>query len=77
MPTVAVDVPTTIFDAMCRSSAWITEDDAWKSLVASFPGGHGYASQIRDLVLKHKDDGHAYILLFAVKEERIQLLALH
>ncbi|KAH6903402.1 other/PEK/GCN2 protein kinase [Coprinopsis sp. MPI-PUGE-AT-0042] len=77
MPTVAVDVPTTIFDAMCRSPAWLTEDDAWKSLVYSFPGGHGYAAQIRDSVLKHKDEGHAYILLFAVKEERIQLLALN
>ncbi|KAG2024094.1 STE/STE20/YSK protein kinase [Coprinopsis cinerea AmutBmut pab1-1] len=77
MPTVAVDVPTSVFDTMCRSSSWLSDDDTWRSLVAAFPPGHSaYASQIRESVLKHKADGHSYVLLFAVKEERIQLLAL-
>ncbi|TFK23737.1 other/PEK/GCN2 protein kinase [Coprinopsis marcescibilis] len=75
MPTVAVDVPPAVFDTMCKSSNWLTDEDAWKALVAAFPPGHtAYAHQIRESISKHKADGHVYVLLFAVKEERIQLL---
>lgn len=77
MPTLAVDVPSAVFDEMTRNIAWITDEDAWKGLAASFPPQHGaYASQIREAVLRRKMDGHKFLLLFAVREERISLLTL-
>ena len=68
-----------LFDAMARSAAWITDEEAWKPLAAQFPAQHAaYAQQLRETALKRKTDGAApYILLYAVKEDRAQLLALN
>lgn len=78
MPTLAVDVPPAVFDDMIKSMNWITDEDAWKTLAATFPSQQGpYANQIRDSVLRRRMDGHRFLLLFAVKEERVALLTLH
>lgn len=79
MPTLGVDVSPALFDAMARSAAWITDEEAWKPLAAQFPAQHAaYAQQLREAALKRKTDGVApYILLYAVKEDRAQLLALN
>lgn len=62
---------------MTRSSAWITDEDAWKLIVSSFPAQHtAYAQQVREAAVKRKAEGHPYILLFAVREERVQLVTL-
>lgn len=77
MPTVAVDVSPDLFDVMVRNSNWVTDEEAWKPLAAAFaPQTSAYANQIRDAVAKRKAEGHRYVLLFAVKEDRVQLLDL-
>jgi translation initiation factor 2-alpha kinase 4 len=77
LPTLAVDVLPAVFDAMTKSSAWITDEDAWKTIVSSFPAQHtAYAQQVREAAIKRKAEGHSYILLFAVREERVQLVTL-
>jgi len=77
MPVVAIDVPPTVLDSMIRSSAWITEDEAWRNLMPDFlPQHFVYASQVREAVAKRKAEGLHFILLFAVREERIHLLNL-
>ncbi|KAF9457367.1 kinase-like domain-containing protein [Collybia nuda] len=77
LPTLAVDVPPVVFDAMIKSSAWITDEDAWRPIVATFPAQHtAYAQQLREAAIKRKTEGHSYILLFAVREERVQLVTL-
>ncbi|KAJ7163895.1 kinase-like domain-containing protein [Mycena crocata] len=77
MPTLAVDVLPAVFDAMIKTSAWLTDEEIWKALAAAFPAQQWtYAQQIREAVVKRKTEGHAYILLFAVREERVQLLKL-
>ncbi|KAF8959858.1 kinase-like domain-containing protein [Flammula alnicola] len=77
MPVLAVDVTSAHFDAMTKSSAWITDEEAWKPIAAMFPAQHaGYAQQVRDAALKRKSEGNAYILMFAVREDRAQLLAM-
>lgn len=79
MPILAVDVSQAHFEAMLRSPAWITDEEAWKAMTMTFPnppGYPGYTSSIREAVQKRKLEGHAYILLFAVREDRSQLLAL-
>jgi eukaryotic translation initiation factor 2-alpha kinase 4 len=77
LPTLAIDVTQTIFDAMTKNSAWVTEEDAWKPILASFSNQQAlYAQQVREAAAKRKAEGCHYILLFAVREERVHLLAL-
>ncbi|KAJ7186042.1 hypothetical protein C8R46DRAFT_937688 [Mycena filopes] len=77
MPILAVDVLPVVFDAMIKSSSWLTDEETWKALAAAFPVQQwAYAQQIREAVVKRKAEGHPYILLFAVREERVQLLKL-
>jgi len=76
MPILAIDVAPPIFDAMTRNSAWISDDDAWRPILSAFPTSQAaYASQVRDAAAKRKAD-HRFLLLFAVKEGNVQLLAL-
>lgn len=77
LPTLAIDVPPVAFDCMTRNSAWVTEEDAWKTILAAFSNQHvSYAQQIREAAAKRKAEGCHYLLLFAVREERVQLLTL-
>lgn len=77
IPILAVDVPPAAYDAMIKNAVWITDDEAWKAILSTFPLQHSvYAPQVREAVAKRKADGHHYVLLFAVREERIQLLSL-
>ena len=77
MPTLAIDVAPAIFDAMVKSQSWITDEDAWKPIAAAFPTQHSaYAQQLREAILKRRSEGHPFIFLFAVREERVQLLTL-
>ena len=76
MPILGVDVPPNVFDAMIRSSNWITDDEAWKPILSDFPTPHtSYAYQVREAVAKRKGD-HQFLLLYALREERIQILTL-
>ncbi|KDQ55382.1 hypothetical protein JAAARDRAFT_37399 [Jaapia argillacea MUCL 33604] len=79
MCVVAVDVPPTVFDAMvaARNSAWVSDEEAWRQILNGFPSGHSlYAHQVRDAVSRKKGDGHRFVLLFSVRDERAQLLTL-
>ncbi|KDR70022.1 hypothetical protein GALMADRAFT_255390 [Galerina marginata CBS 339.88] len=77
MPVVAVDVSPAHFDVMTKTSAWISDEEAWKPISSMFPPQHaGYGQTVRDAALKRKVEGHSYIILYAVREDRAQLLAL-
>lgn len=77
MPVLAVDVAPSHFDAMIKSSAWLTDEEAWKVISAMFPPQlAGYGQTVREAALKRKAEGHSHILLYAVREERTQLLSL-
>ncbi len=78
IPTVAVDVPTTVFEEMIKNTGWVTDEDAWKAIAASFPPQHSaYAHQVREAIIKRKSDGCKFLILFAVREERAFLLTLN
>ena len=67
------------FEAMAKNAAWAKDDDqeAWKSVLASFPAQQtGYAHQIKYAIAKRREEGCKFILLFAVRGERICLLDL-
>lgn len=76
MPTVVVDVPTNVYDAMTRSSAWLTDEEAWRALLVLFPGPTVYPSQIRETLLAKKEEGYPFVMLFASREHRMQLVQL-
>ena len=70
-------MPPVVFDHMVRSSAWISEEEPWKSILTTFPTTlTAYAQQIREAAAKRKAEGHRFLLLFAVREERVQLVTL-
>ncbi|KIK54868.1 hypothetical protein GYMLUDRAFT_206162 [Collybiopsis luxurians FD-317 M1] len=75
MPVVAVDISSSLFDALTRNAAWLTDEEAWKTIVGEFSTA-GYAQQVRDAVAKKKNEGNSWILLVGVKEERAGLLNL-
>lgn len=75
MPTIAIDVPPVVFDQLVKSSSWLMDEEMWKEICAAFPTQQAsYPQQIKEAVLKKKADGFRFILLYAVKEERMQLL---
>lgn len=75
MPMLVVDIPPASLALLAKSSTWITDDDAWKSISGTFIN-HIYAQQVRDAVAKRKADGYPFILLYATREERATLLQL-
>lgn len=75
--TIAVEVSTAVFDEMAKNSNWLTNDEALRTLSAGLPTQHaGYAQQIRDAILRQKADGHRYVLLYGIRQDRIALLTL-
>lgn len=78
LPMIAVDIPPVVFDAIARSDAWVTDDDAWRAILSLVPSHQiAYALQVRDAVAKRRDEGGSeFVMLYAVKEERIALLNL-
>jgi translation initiation factor 2-alpha kinase 4 len=77
MPTVVVDVAPVVFETMIKNTVWLTDDDAWKALCGLFPPQHAsYPQSIRDAISNKRSEGYRYILLFSMREERMQLLHL-
>ncbi|KIL60768.1 hypothetical protein M378DRAFT_906708 [Amanita muscaria Koide BX008] len=77
LPTLAVDVPPTVFEAMVRNSSWITDEEAWKAMLSLFPPqSTAYAQQIREAAAKKRAESHRFLILFAVRDEKVQLLSL-
>ncbi|RPD79604.1 Serine/threonine-protein kinase [Lentinus tigrinus ALCF2SS1-7] len=75
--TIAVEVSTPVFDEMAKSSNWLSNDEALRTISAGLPTQHaGYAQQIRDAILRQKADGHRYVLLYGIRQDRIVLLTL-
>ena len=75
MPIIGVDVSPTVFEEMSKNTDWVSDEDAWKNLLAAFPTSHvSYAHQVRDSVIKRKMEGAKFIALYAVREERASLL---
>jgi translation initiation factor 2-alpha kinase 4 len=72
---VAIDAPVEVFDAMARNDKWVENDEAWRTIAQGFPTQYsGYANQVREVVLRKKEDGVQFLLLFSVKEERMALI---
>ena len=77
IPVIAIDTPANIFDILCQSSSWVTDDETWKTVASSFPlSSTGYAPQIREAISRRQAEGHRFVLLFAVRDERVHLFAL-
>lgn len=77
IPVIAIDTPANVFDLLCQSSSWVTDDEAWKAVASSFTlSSTGYAPQIREAISHRQAEGHRFVLLFSVRDERVHLFAL-
>ncbi|KIJ60152.1 hypothetical protein HYDPIDRAFT_139699 [Hydnomerulius pinastri MD-312] len=77
IPMLVIDVPNTVFDGLVRSSNWVHDEEAWKTIVASMPAlQSAYAQQVREAAAKRKAEGHPFLILYATREERMQVLSL-
>ncbi|KAF8625130.1 hypothetical protein AX15_005537 [Amanita polypyramis BW_CC] len=79
LPILAVDVPPMVFDAMARyqTGSWIADEEVWKMVLNTFPPqSSAYAQQIREAAARRRAEGHRFLILFAVRDERVQLLTL-
>lgn len=79
LPTLAMDVSDAVFEAMVKNTGWITDEDpeAWRAILSSFPTQQNtYAYQIKEAIGKRKEEGCKFVLLFAVRGERVCLLDL-
>ena len=71
---LAVDVPPLFF---ARSGSWITDEEAWKIVLNTFPAQNtAYAQQICEAIAKRCAEGRRFLILSAVREEIVQLLTL-
>ncbi|KAF8610330.1 Serine/threonine-protein kinase [Ceratobasidium sp. AG-I] len=74
---LAADVPLSAFNAMTANIAWITDDDAWKTVLAAFPKDQSsHAAQVRGEFVKKKAQGHKLLLLLSVRDDRTFLFTL-
>ncbi|CCM05314.1 uncharacterized protein FIBRA_07528 [Fibroporia radiculosa] len=77
MPTLAIDLPLQVFEDMTKNTTWVLDEDAWRNLLSSTPSQHtAYVTQIREAILRRKADGHRFVILFVLREERVSLLKL-
>ena len=77
MPIIALDVPNAVFEEITKNTSWINDEHAWKAVLACFPTQQSaYAYQVRDAVIKRKNEGCKFVILFSVREERAFLLTL-
>ena len=77
IPVIAIDTPANVFDLLCQSSSWVTDDETWKTVASSFSlSSTGYAPQIREAISRRQAEGHRFVLLFSVRDERVHLFAL-
>ena len=77
MATLAVDLPPSAFEELSKNATWITDEEAWKAILAPLSAQYvAYANQIREAISRKKADGQKYLLLFSVKDERVSLLTL-
>ena len=72
---LGLDLPSTVFDILSRGDQWVTDDEVWRAVVAGLASSErGYANQIRDVVLRRKEEGAKFLMLYAVKEDRLAVL---
>jgi translation initiation factor 2-alpha kinase 4 len=75
--TLAVDVPTPAFNAMTAGTSWLSDDDAWKTVLTTFPKEQtAHAMHVREEFLTKKAQGHKLLLLLSVRDERAFLFSL-
>ncbi|KAI0635341.1 Serine/threonine-protein kinase [Trametes polyzona] len=74
--TIAIDVPTPVFEEMAKNSDWLNNDEVLRAIATGLPAQYGhYAQQVKEAVNRQKTDGN-YVLLYGIRQERIVLLTL-
>ncbi|QRW14941.1 PEK/GCN2 kinase [Ceratobasidium sp. AG-Ba] len=74
---LAVDIPPAAFNVMTSGIPWLSDDDSWKAVLATFPKDQiTHAAQVREEFTKKKGQGHQLLLLLSVRDDRVFLFNL-
>jgi translation initiation factor 2-alpha kinase 4 len=74
LPVIGVDLPVHILSHMALETGWITDDEAWKPILADKAvSDRKYAETVREGVRKLvKEDEQGSFWLFGVREARVR-----
>jgi translation initiation factor 2-alpha kinase 4 len=62
---------------MTSGIPWLSDDDAWRTVLAAFPKEHAaHAAQVREEFALKKTQGHKILLLLSVRDDRVFLFNL-
>lgn len=62
---------------MTSGIPWLSDDDAWKTVLAAFPKEQAaHAAQVREEFAVKKSQGHKMLLLLSVRDDRVFLFTL-
>lgn len=75
---IAVHISSASFDAIMLHPEWLRDSDvdAAKQVLDAFSPSTGYAIQIREAIVKRKQEGSKMVLLLSLKDDRVQLITL-
>ncbi|KZT51783.1 kinase-like protein [Calocera cornea HHB12733] len=76
VPVIAIAVSSTVFSRLISDINWVTDDDAWRTVLPVFDTAT-YANQIRDAISLKRADGHRFLWLLSVREEPRRAFMLH
>ncbi|KZO91507.1 kinase-like protein [Calocera viscosa TUFC12733] len=76
VPVIAIAVSSTVFSRLIADINWVTDDEAWRTVLPVFDTAT-YANQIRDAISLKRADGHRFLWLLSVREEPRRAFMLH
>ncbi|BEI98202.1 hypothetical protein CcaverHIS631_0305010 [Cutaneotrichosporon cavernicola] len=78
LPVIGVDLAPDLLSTMALETAWITDDEAWRTLTQpALPNSErGYAAEVRRAVVEHAKSTGGCVWLFSVRDARGFLLQL-
>jgi translation initiation factor 2-alpha kinase 4 len=75
LPVIGVDLPSELINSLAFDLHWIHDDDAWRTVMHSVPGGERkYTNAVREAVQVHCKSPGGNVWLFNVRDARGFLL---
>ncbi|ORX40873.1 kinase-like domain-containing protein [Kockovaella imperatae] len=74
LPIVGVDLAPSILAQMALESSWLSDEEAWRTLLAPFStADRRYVESIRDAIvdIKSKSEGDGWLWLFGVRDNKV------
>jgi translation initiation factor 2-alpha kinase 4 len=73
LPLFALDAPQTLLTQLALDTGWMTDDDAWRTLVASVSFDRQYGDIIKDTLREWGQKSGPFVWLFSVREGKVRI----